>query len=236
MNKTEVMKKLKAAGSESTRKTYARHGITGDAFGVHYADLYKLQQQIGSDQKLAEQLWATGNHDARILATLILEPAKMKASALEQWVKTVTSRITLDAVAVTAGKSPSAVSCMKKWIKSKQEWIAATGWHVLTVLANKSESLSEKEFASYIDHIEKNIHSSPNRVRHSMNQAVISIGVRNAALQERALAAATRIGKVKVDHGDTSCKTPDAAAYIKKTIAHRKKKGAKATAKKKIKA
>ena len=236
MNKTEVMKKLKAAGNESARKTYARHGVTGDAFGVHYADLYKLQQQIGSDQKLAEQLWATGNHDARILATLILEPAKMKASTLEQWVKTVTSQISLDAVAVTAGKSPSAVSCMKKWIKSKQEWIAATGWHVLTVLANRDNSLTDKQFSGYIDHIEENIHSSPNRVRHSMNQAVISIGVRNTALQEKALAAATRIGKIKVDHGDTSCKTPDAAAYIKKTIAHRKRKDAKAAATKRSKA
>ena len=227
MNKTDAMKKLKAAGNESARETYARHGITGDSFGVRYADLYKLQNQIGSDQKLAEQLWATGNHDARVLATLILEPAKMKASTLDQWVKTVASQITLDAVAVTAGKSPAAVSCMKKWMKSKQEWIAATGWHVLIVLANQSDSLPEKDFASYIDHIEENIHSSPNRVRHSMNQAVISIGVRNTALQEKALAAARTIGKVKVDHGDTSCKTPDAAAYIKKTLEHRKKKAAK---------
>ncbi len=227
MNKTEVMKILKAAGNESARKTYARHGITGEAFGVRYADLYKLQKEIGSDQALAEQLWATGNHDARVLATLILEPAKIRASTLDEWVETVTSQITLDAVAVTAGKSPAAVACMKKWITSKQEWIAATGWHVLTVLASQSESLSEKDYASYIDHIQKNIHSSPNRVRHSMNQAVISIGVRNEKLQERALAAAKAIGKVKVDHGDTSCKTPNAAAYIKKTLEHRKKKAAR---------
>ena len=63
-----------------------------------------------------------------------------------------------------------------------------------------------------------------------MNQAVISIGVRNETLQEKALAAARAIGKVKVDHGETSCKTPDAAAYIKKTIEHRKKKAAKEAA------
>ena len=227
MNKSEVMKTLKAAGNESARKTYTRHGITGDAFGVRYADLYKLQKEIGTDQELAEQLWATGNHDARVLATLILEPAKIEASTLDEWVETVTSQITLDAVGVTAGKSPAAITCMKKWIQSEQEWIAATGWHVLTVLASQPGSLPEEEFASYIDHIQNNIHSSPNRVRHSMNQAVISIGVRNEKLQEKALAVAKAIGKVKVDHGDTSCKTPNAAAYIKKTLEHRKKKAAK---------
>ena len=39
-----------------------------------------------------------------------------------------------------------------------------------------------------------------------------------------ATAAAKRIGKVDVDHGETGCKTPDAAPYIAKAAAHRKKK------------
>jgi len=38
-------------------------------------------------------------------------------------------------------------------------------------------------------------------------------------LKKEAIAAAGRIGKVEVDHGKTSCKTPDAAAYIKKASA-----------------
>ncbi len=58
-----------------------------------------------------------------------------------------------------------------------------------------------------------------------MNMAVILIGCRNAALRKAATAAAKRIGKVVVDHGDTACKTPDAAQYIDKTWAHSKSKG-----------
>jgi hypothetical protein len=56
-----------------------------------------------------------------------------------------------------------------------------------------------------------------------MNMALIAIGVRSAGLRKLALAAAKRIGKVEVDHGDTSCKTPDAAAYIAKTVDHRRR-------------
>jgi len=37
------------------------------------------------------------------------------------------------------------------------------------------------------------------------------------------LAAAKRIGKVEVDHGETSCKTPDASTYIRKAVARRSK-------------
>ena len=42
-----------------------------------------------------------------------------------------------------------------------------------------------------------------------MNGALISIGIRNAKLEKLAIAAAKRIGKVEVDHLETSCKTPD---------------------------
>ena len=49
-----------------------------------------------------------------------------------------------------------------------------------------------------------------------MNNALIAIGRRNAQLQKQALAAAKRIGKLEIDHGDTACKTPDAATYILK--------------------
>jgi hypothetical protein len=45
-------------------------------------------------------------------------------------------------------------------------------------------------------------------------------------MQNKALAAAARIGKVEVDHGDTDCKTPDAAQYILKTRAHQSKRKA----------
>lgn len=58
----------------------------------------------------------------------------------------------------------------------------------------------------------------------AMNSALIAIGCRNAKLEKLAVAAAKRIGPVEVDHGDTSCKTPDAVAYIAKTWAHRAKR------------
>jgi len=33
---------------------------------------------------------------------------------------------------------------------------------------------------------------------------------------------AAAIGKVEVDHGETSCKTPDAVPYIEKALARKK--------------
>ncbi|HEX7343423.1 MAG TPA: DNA alkylation repair protein, partial [bacterium] len=79
-------------------------------------------------------------------------------------------------------------------------------------------------FEKFLTIIEREIHRSKNRVREAMNGALIAIGMRNEKLQKQAIAAARRIGKVVVDHGETGCKTPDAEAYILKAAARSKKK------------
>jgi len=58
-----------------------------------------------------------------------------------------------------------------------------------------------------------------------MNRALITIGGRSSAMRKAVLAAAKSISEVTVDHGDTACKTPDAAVYIAKTWAHSTSKG-----------
>ena len=108
MTKTEVLKELKALGSESARKTYRRHGATGEIYGVRYADLGKLTKKIKVDQDLASELWATGIHDAQVLATMIAEPTKMTAAKINAWVKGVGHRGEAAAVSNVAAECKSA--------------------------------------------------------------------------------------------------------------------------------
>ncbi len=68
MSLEDTMKALEKAGSAQTRKTYARHGVTGPMFGVSFATLKTLYKQIRVDQKLAEALWGTKNFDTLNLA------------------------------------------------------------------------------------------------------------------------------------------------------------------------
>jgi len=234
MTKTALMKELKSLGSEQARKTYARHGVSGKSYGVSYADFYRLEKRIKIDQELAEQLWDTGNYDARVLSTMIADPAKMTASLLDRWLKQVDNHGLGFALAGLAAKSPTAVKRAEKWCKSKQEWPGATGWYVVAALASDEAcELDDDHLGALLERIESEIHQSKNRVRYSMNSALIVIGLRNPKLQKQALAAARRIGKVEVDHGDTSCKTSDASEAIKKAVAHRKAMAARRAAKKK---
>ena len=92
MNKTEVMKELKANGTAQNRKVYRRHGIRGPLFGVSYAVLGMLQKRIKVDQPLAEKLWATGNNDARALATMVADPSTVGVGTLNAWAKDAGNR------------------------------------------------------------------------------------------------------------------------------------------------
>lgn len=48
--------------------------------------LRQLNKKIKKDHALAQQLWATGNHDARVFATMIADPEQADDALLEAWV------------------------------------------------------------------------------------------------------------------------------------------------------
>jgi 3-methyladenine DNA glycosylase AlkD len=224
MNLDETLAALKSLGKEPTRKTYRRHGASADCYGVSTPDLTSLQKKIQQDHALAGDLWTSGNHEARILATLIADPRKLDGATLDAWAASLSNYIETGYLAGLAAKSPVAREAMERWRESDVELTASAGWIVLSHFAAEGE-LSDAEAAEALARIERELHGSQNRVRHQMNGALISIGGNRPALQEKALTVAARIGKVTVDHGDTGCKTPDAASYILKMAARRSAKG-----------
>jgi 3-methyladenine DNA glycosylase AlkD len=228
MTLDEVMATLEAAGSAQTRKTYARHGIGPEMFGVSYAELYKLRKRIKVDHDLALALWATGNHDARVFATLIDDAKKVDRAQAERWVADLTNYGLTDAVSGLIARSPVAREVMPEWMARDGEWESSAGWNILGQLALDERTLDDGFFATYLPVIEQQIHQAKNRTRYSMNNALIAIGTRSDALEGAALAVANRIGKVVVDHGETNCKTPYAPTYIVKARDRRRTKEQKA--------
>ena len=121
----------------------------------------------------------------------------------------------------------------EKWIESKKELIAASGWATFGAIVSitPDENLDIKKYKSLIDRVTKTIHQSPNRVRNNMNLFVISTGGYIKELTAYAQAAAKKYGPVSVDMGDTSCQVPSAYDYIEKMkkrgVIGKKKKTAK---------
>ncbi len=221
----EAMAALEAAGSEQTRRTYARHGVTQPMFGVSFATLKTLLKKIKVDHELALALWQTNNFDARNLAVKVVDPQRMSEAELDAWALDPCARMCSGYVAQVAAEGPHAQGCVQRWLGATPDSLRCVGWTLVGALAMADESIAETWFAERLQEIESRIHGVPNGQREVMNQTVIAIGCRSAALRAAATAAAQRIGKVKIDHFDTACKTPDAAIAIEKAWGHSQSKG-----------
>ncbi|MGH2351210.1 MAG: DNA alkylation repair protein [Chloroflexota bacterium] len=217
----EVMDELRSLGTAQNVKIYRRHGAGEDVFGVSYADLGRLKKRLKVDHPLARALWQSGNHDARVLATMIADPAQMSEADLDAWLADLESYVLAGAVADLASQTPGVKDRMERWTSSDEEWVGRAGWLLAGYLAQQDATLPDAYFEDLLSRIEARLHGSKNRMRDAMNSAIIAIGSRNRHLEQRAKAVAQRIGKVEVDHGQTGCKTPDAISYIDKVWARK---------------
>jgi len=218
----QVMQELQAFGTEQNRKVYQRHGAGDNLYGVSFANLEVLRKRIKVDHALALQLWASGNHDARVLATKIADPTQMDLETINTWAADLGNSIITDSFVSLLAKTPSARSLAEAWVDNPDEWLGRAGWHLVAQLAMNDPALPDAYFDPYLDKITRQIHQRKNRTREGMHNALIAIGIRDDALESKAIAVAKQIGPVDIDHGDTNCKTPDPIPYIYKARARQK--------------
>jgi len=217
MTTAEILASLKKSGKPQTAAIYKHHGTGDNVFGTLTSEIGKLQKKIKVDHALALDLWKTGNAEARMLALQIADPQRVTTALADTLLADGPVRFLGLYLAALLARSPIADKTMRAWMKSGDEATREMGYHILSArLRDDAESISDAGAARVLATIEKQIHKSPNWARYAMNSAVIAIGVWRPKVRKDALAAATRIGKVDVDHGDTNCKTPEAVSYIQK--------------------
>ena len=224
MTVQEVLQELETLGTAQNRKIYKRHGACENLYGVSFANLRKMAKQLKIDHALAQQLWTTRNHEAQLLASMIADPVTVEESLVDRWISELADRIVTSEFTDFVSKTRFFQAKTEEWLDSEDEWIGRAGWQLLALLAMNDIELPDSYFENHLEIIERDIHTQENMVRDAMNSALIAIGIRNPALEKQALSAAKKIGRVDVDHGETSCKTPDAADYIRRTVERKKQR------------
>jgi 3-methyladenine DNA glycosylase AlkD len=218
------MTTLEQMGTTQNVKIYKRHGAGVNLFGVSFANLNQLKKKIKVDHDLAKQLWDTGNTDAMILAAKILNPKLVDHKLANTWVQDISYYVLADIFSSAMSKSPIWKELLYEWIESPKEYVKQCGYDILaskitSERKNGVTSINNDEVEAILTRIKDEIHSSPNRAKHTMNNVIISIGSFIPEYTDLAINIASEIGKVEVDHGETSCKTPEAIPYIVKTRA-----------------
>ncbi len=235
MTTKQILEELKAAGNQTTKSIFLKHGAKEPFYGVKIEDLKKIQKKVKENQQqMAMQLFESGIGDAMYLAGLMADGSKMSKKELQSWVcNAECPMISEYSVPWVASENASGWELALEWIESLNASIASSGWSTVSnvVATWPDEKLDIAGLKKLLERVEKEILKAPNRVRYCMNAFVIAAGSFVKELNKAAIETGTKIGSVEVNMGGTSCKVPFAPDYIKKVVDKgylgRKKKTAK---------
>lgn len=196
-----VMQELEALGKERTKKIYVSNGAHEPLFGVATGAMKPIAKKIKINQRLAEELYATGNYDAMYFAGIIADPKEMNESDFDRWIDGAYFYMLSDyVVAVTLSESDIAQDIADKWISSGNELKMSAGWSCYCwLLGNRRDNeFSESKISNMLDQLKKSIHNSPERTKSAMNNFLYTVGISYLPLHEKAIETAKEVGIVEL--------------------------------------
>jgi len=193
-----ILERLRALGSPAAAEGAARYGIrVANLWGVSAPDLRRLAREIGRDRKLASQLWRTGVHDARLLAALVDDPAKVTKRQMEEWAKDFNSWAVCDAACCCLfDKTPYAWDKAVEWTHRKPEYVKRAGFVLMAALAVHDKKAPDERFEVFLPLLVKHATDERNFVKKAVNWALRQIGKRNRRLNSLAIRTAEDIRRI----------------------------------------
>jgi 3-methyladenine DNA glycosylase AlkD len=190
-----VLSQLKELGTAASREGMQRFGIdTTHALGVSIPVLRGMGKKIKKDHALALALWESGYHEARILASMIDDPAQVTSRQIDSWVKDFNSWDLCDQVCGNLfDRTEWAVEKAKAFSRRKEEFVKRAGFVLMAEYAVHNKLARDAVFLAFLPLIEKEADDERNFVKKAVNWALRQIGKRNTNLRKAAMATAMRI-------------------------------------------
>lgn len=194
----EILDRLRSLGDPRNVEGMARYGIrTKKAFGVSAPQLRQLAKELRKDHDLADLLWRTGVHDARILAALIDDPTLVTPRQMDRWAKDFDTWAVCDsACGYLFDKTPYAWDKAVEWIEREEEYVRRAGFVLMAALAVHDKKAPNERFEAFLSLIESHATDERNFVKKAVNWALRQIGKRNLHLNALAIRAGERIRRI----------------------------------------
>ena len=193
----EILKTLRKNGSKEGRAGMARFGIdSSKAFGVRIPVLRGIAKETGRNRKLALALWATGWHEARILASMLFPPEEVTGRMMDEWTAGFNSWDLCD---------QTIMNCFEKnrlfWEKCveysfrEEEFVKRAGYAGMARLAVGKREEPDSRYIAFFPHIERGAADERNFVKKAVCWAIRQIGKRNERLRQKAIKLAEKLAK-----------------------------------------
>lgn len=174
----------------------ARYGIATDRAlgGIGLPRLRAMAKRIGRDHSLAAELWASGIHEARILAALVDDPGQVTEHQMEIWAADFDSWDIVDGVCGSLfDRTPYAYDKAIEWSGREEEFVKRAGFSLMCALVVHDKAAPDDAFRRFFPLIEREAGDPRNFVRKAVNWALRQIGKRNRTLNREAIDVAERI-------------------------------------------
>lgn len=195
MTPDEVLARLRALAVPGRLPGMARYGIgTEHALGVTVAELRTLARGTGRDRPLAAALWASGVHEARILASLVDDPALVDDAQFERWAADFDSWDLCDQVCQNLfRRAPPAWQKAVAWTARPELFVKRAGFTLMAGLAVADKRADDERFAALLGPLAAGADDDRPLVRKAASWALRAIGKRSPGLHRRALETAERL-------------------------------------------
>ncbi len=220
MSAKEIASALEALKTEDIKNGWTHRVTNGDkTFGLNLSTVQRFSKDLKKDACLADELYSGNNHDLKVLATFIDDPDsytqdELSARANQLYPSPFAEKFCEQIVA----KSQFAVLFTDLWRNDPDNDKRCYAYYTLSAIAKQKNNLGVEFFIDHIKAIAKSIKKEPRKVRKAMYKALISIGCRDQFLRDQSMAAAQKVGLIRLD-GSSSI---DLLSQIKKTTEQRR--------------
>jgi 3-methyladenine DNA glycosylase AlkD len=181
--------------------------------------LRALGKKLKTDHALAIGLWDTGRADAMLLATMVMEPARVTAADAAAMLAQVADFQVVDELTYkVVAEAPCADALCRKWMGAKHDLTGRAGWNLMVAKLLRNR-LASAECTDILKTIETGCKTAPVKKAEAMMRCLVEIGVRFPEHRQRAIDIGTRWGRIDdrpVSKGCTPFYAPDWIAAILK--------------------
>ncbi len=193
-----MLSRLQSLANPANVEGMSRFGINPtNTLGLSMPTLRSIAKETGKDHALAQELWDSGIHEARILAALVDVPAAVTEEQMERWVVALDSWDVCDQVCTDLFyQTPLAWKKAVEWSSRPEEFVKRAAFATMVGLAWRDKKVTDEQFEPFFPLIVRESVDGRNYVRKAVNWALRTIGKRNKALNARAIAIARQIAEI----------------------------------------
>lgn len=166
----------------------ARFGInSSNAYGIPLPMLRAKAKEYKKRHRLALELWDTGIHEARVMASMVADPQQFTPELMDSWVADFDSWDVCDQCCSNLFRlTPFAHDKVWAYAVDERKFVRRTAFVLIAVLAVHDKQSGNDVFMKYLTLIEDYAFDGRNFVKKAVNWALRQIGKRNIALNSAA--------------------------------------------------